>query len=177
MIVEISTGKQVFNDQDLRRLRLTEKQIDLVNSMVSDTFAKTGLLSNGETVDPVEVNGLIRMARVEERYEDRVRGVDVFYYPQTPSDAIKLYLFMQLASLPIGSEILGRGSKQNQFLVSRYLGEEIETPIGITPIETILGILSLQTKALRSDDFAETKIIRDLTREIEAERRERGVQK
>jgi hypothetical protein len=84
---------------------------------------------------------------------------------------------MQLASLPIGSEILGRGSKQTQFLVSRYLGEEIETPVGITPIETILGILSLQTKALRSDDFAETKIIRDLTREIEAESRERGVQK
>jgi len=161
----------------LRRLRITERQVDLVQSFTSGIFTKTGKLSTGETLDPLDTTGLIRLKRVVPRYEDQVRSADVFYYPETQEDALRLYMFLTIATnAPLSAEIFGRGSRQNFLFYDLFnsiiTGEDFPTPVGLSPFETFLSIFSLQTKAIMSDDTTKARELRGMTQEVREKSRE-----
>ena len=163
MAYELAAQQKIFADLPLERMRVSQTQIDLINANYP--------LFNVPSSDTSMNEGLITLVESKYGYEDQVRGDEVYYYPEDEYEVFKLYLALEvLSTLPGTNLVFGRPQRQTKTIIDLYeskvLGERSDIPLGYTEMETILGLMSVTTRALPTEMAQDQREIKALDKEI-----------
>ena len=164
--LELYSGEQIFNDQQLSNMKIPAKTVDLVNKLPIAGTSLFGTASN---------SGLIQLKLKMDLQYNQLYSDEPYYIPANPSEAKKLYAALVfLKAFPATSPIFGRGSKQNFLLAelfSRYalgykMGEPITAPVGQDLMDKFLGSVSLPTMLMPSVEQQQIRAINKETKQM-----------
>ena len=149
-------GKDLFMDTPLERLRISEQQIDSINSIYPVFSTEKHPL------------GWVKLKLVTMEYTNDMRVQKTFYRPVTGYDVFKLYIMLDLmSSLPVSGTFYGRGKKfYNEFLYGMVSGDKYTIPASHTLWDMFWRGISFDTRFLKHEEVKKTEATRDRSFEV-----------